>query len=67
MKKKKTSSKPGKPPAKGRIILLLAAAAAASLEPEAQERGRVHQHLAYRGDEGCGCGGSAVRHRPHSR
>ena len=27
MKKKKTSSKPGKPPAKGRIILLLAAAA----------------------------------------
>ncbi len=41
-------------------VMLLAAAAAASLEPEAQERGRVHQHLAYRGDEGCGCGGSAL-------
>lgn len=38
-------------------VMLLAAAAAVSLEPETQEKVRVHQHLTYRGDEGCGCGG----------
>ena len=38
-------------------VMLLAAAAAASLEPETQEKTRVHQHLTFRGDEGCGCGG----------
>lgn len=38
-------------------VMLLAAAAAASLEPETKEKTRVHQHLTFRGDEGCGCGG----------
>ena len=37
-------------------VMLLAAAAAASLEPEAQERGRVHQHLAYQAGLQSPCG-----------